>query len=273
MPVTQYLFKDNDVLTDYLKDINVKSLLNHSSGLIPWFPFYTKKDMDLENVLEIIINDNKIDYGTMRYSDINFILLGKLIEVVSGLNLDLAMKEIVIDKLSLQNTDYSTKSSNIAATEYGNKIETNMVKERDLVFSDFRNDSIPIIGQVNDGNCHYYFNGVSGHAGLFSTVNDLDMLCNFYINRGSLNNKSYIKEEIIEKSFVNYGQDRGLGWQLGQLYPDGVGHTGFTGTSIYLDLKSNANVVLLTNRLHVNKPVNIANFRLAIHNKVHHLIR
>lgn len=267
--ITEYVKFQNKDVSEKLKDIRIKDLLNHSSGLVPWYPFYTMANSSFDDALAHILSKEILKNGIVQYSDINFILLGKLIEEITKWGLNDSMMELVIKPLQMNCTDYKTQLCDVAATEYGNQIETKMVQDRELSFNGFRDPSIPIIGEVNDGNCNYYFNGVSGHAGLFSNIKDLDKLCHLYIQRGGIGTKSYIDEDIILKSFMNYGDDRGLGWQLGELYPGGVGHTGFTGSSIYIDLKNNAKVIMLTNRLHVDKPVNIADFRLAIHNKIH----
>lgn len=266
--LSRYLQFNNEELNNATKDITIQQLLNHSSGLIPWFPFYVMGNRSFEDVLAYIISKNSLKRGTVQYSDINFILLGKIIEKINEKNLDSAMRELVFNPLNLRDTDFKPLRNKIAATEYGNKIETSMVKERGLSFEGFRDESMAIVGNVNDGNCYYYFKGVAGHAGIFSSLNDLNILCNLYLDKGSFNGKSIILEEVVNKSFINYGEGRGLGWQISDLYPEGLGHTGFTGTSIYLNLKKGFNVVLLTNRLHVDKPVNIVEFRSAIHNKV-----
>ncbi|WP_432667686.1 serine hydrolase domain-containing protein [Wukongibacter baidiensis] len=266
--ISRYLQFDNDGLNNTIKDITIQQLLSHSSGLIPWFPFYVMEDRSFEEILEHVISENPLKNEAVQYSDINFILLGKLIEKINGKSLDSALRELVFNPLGLKDTGFRPLRDKIAATEYGNIIETKMVADRGLRFEGFRDEHIPIVGKVNDGNCYYYFKGVAGHAGIFSSLNDLNILCNLYLNRGSLGGKPIIREEIINQSFIDYGEGRGLGWQISELYPDGLGHTGFTGTSIYLNLKEGFNVVLLTNRLHVDKPVNIAEFRSAIHNKV-----
>lgn len=263
----RYFQFGNKDLNSSIKDITIEQLLNHSSGLIPWFPFYVMKNKSFEDILRYIISRNQLRKGAVQYSDINFILLGKLIEKISGKDLEIALRELVFNPLNLQDTDFKPLGNKVAATEYGNRIETGMVAERGLRFEGFRDESIPIVGKVNDGNCYYYFKGVSGHAGIFSSLNDLNILCNLYLNRGSFDGKAIIREEIVNKSFIDYGGGRGLGWQVSDIYPEGLGHTGFTGTSIYLNLEEGFNVVLLTNRLHVDKPVNIAEFRSAIHNK------
>lgn len=262
-----YQFKNTNIMNK-LKDITIEELLNHSSGLIPWYPFYTETGKSFEDILDNIVRKHPLKRGIVQYSDINFILLGKLIERIMGKTLNISLNELVFKPLNLQNTEFKPLEDNLVATEYGNKIELNMVRDRGLSFKGFRDVNKPIIGKPNDGNCHYYFGGISGHAGIFSTAEDLNVLCTLYQNKGRFDNKTIIKEMIIDKSFINYGDGRGLGWQISNLYPEGLGHTGFTGTSIYLNLKRKFNVIILTNRLHVDKPVNIAEFRLAIHKNV-----
>jgi CubicO group peptidase (beta-lactamase class C family) len=263
---------DNSRLRKTLKKISIKDLLTHGSGLIPWFPFYTRKEDDFQDILEDIIKENPLQ-KIVQYSDLNYILLGKIIEKKTEMNLKQAMEELVFEPLNLTNTNYEPAHDKIVSTEFGNKIEAGMVKEINYKFEGFRKAGIPIRGKVNDGNCFYYFEGVSGHAGIFSDLNDLGTLCNLYQNKGIYRGQAFLNEKLVVGSFQNYGHGRGLGWQISELYPDGVGHTGFTGTSIYLNLKKKFNVVILTNRLHVDNPVNINDFRKSIHLVLHNIIK
>ena len=246
-----------------LQHITIDKLLTHSSGLLAWYPFYTQAEKPFEDLLNELINSNPITPG-MVYSDINFMILGKIIESVTSLSLDNAMEELVFTPLNLKNTAYNPPKDRCIPTEWGNKIEETMVYKRRLSFKGFRPTDTDIVGECNDGNCFYYFHGIAGHAGLFSTATDLHSVMDLYM---------YNRDELLSKSLTHMalrdqGDQRGYGFQLGDNYPHrGVGHTGFTGTYIYLNPSLGYTVSVLTNRLHVSSPHNIQVYRNAIVNE------
>ena len=244
-----------------LHHITIDSLLTHTSGLLGWYPFYTQKDTPFEKILREVVKKNPLE-DKMIYSDINFMICGKIIEHVLSLPLDEAMQNIVCDPLSLHHTTYHPDSSRSIPTEFGNRIESNMVKERNLQFNQFRPTNKAIVGECNDGNAYYYFRGVAGHAGIFSTAEDINRLISLYLHNSDT---SYIQPYLIEKAITDQGNQRGYGFQMGDNYPHGgVGHTGFTGTYLYLNPKLGFTISILTNRLHVDFPQNIQSYRNAI---------
>ncbi len=246
-----------------LQHITIDKLLTHSSGLLAWYPFYTQAEKPFEDLLSELINSNPITPG-MVYSDINFMILGKIIESVTSFPLDNAMEELVFKPLNLKHTAYNPPKDRCIPTEWGNKIEEAMVHERKLSFKGFRPTDTDIVGECNDGNCFYYFHGIAGHAGLFSTVADLHILMNLYL----YNSDEFLSESLVQEAISNKGQDRGYGFQLGDNYPHGgVGHTGFTGTYIYVNPSRGYTISVLTNRLHVPSPRNIQVYRNAIVNE------
>lgn len=251
-----------------LRDITIGDLLTHNSGIHYWYPFYTEKGRDFYEILEkVFIENDKLIPGT--YSDINFILLGKIIEKILGDSLDRVLIRELVDPLGMEKTTYLPNKKEIfAATEYGNRIEMEMVKKIDLNFDAFRDIDKEIYGEVNDGNSFYYFDGVSGHAGIFSNIRDLRKLVMLYLKEGIHNEQEFIKAELIKTSKEDYGNSRGLGWVLDGIFKQGYGHTGFTGTSIYINDSLGFYVNILTNRLNVEKPVNINDFRMDIHQEV-----
>ena len=94
------------------------------------------------------------------------------------------------------------------------------------------------------GNAHYYFKGVSGHAGIFADVHAYIKLAQLYLNS---------EDRLFNSSMLEYAPSRGSGWQLGERYPKGCGHTRFTGTSMYLSKELNVGCVLFTNRLFLRR--------------------
>ncbi|NCB02548.1 MAG: class A beta-lactamase-related serine hydrolase [Spirochaetia bacterium] len=255
-----------DILPLYPKSIHnirVKELLTHSSGLIPWYPFYVRKEKSIEEILEEIVEKNPLTPGTV-YSDINFILLGKIIESVTNESLQDAFKNLLFIPLQLDETTFHPNTYRCVPTESGNRIEAAMLRDRNLSFHNFRPLDKAIVGECNDGNCYYYFKGVSGHAGLFSNAKDLHKLLHVY----NKNNNEYLLPSLVHKALTNQKEKRGYGFQLGDNYPHGgVGHTGFTGTYLYLHPQLGYTISILTNRLHSPHPHDIKPYRNGMVNK------
>jgi CubicO group peptidase (beta-lactamase class C family) len=257
--------------------------MTHSSGLHYWYPFYAAKarlpeggptcapsvteasfisgapQPDFAAILDEILTRFPLVPGVV-YSDLNYILLGKLVESAAGVPLDQAFRDLVAAPLGLADTGYRPASGPFVATEFGNGIEEGMVAELDLSFGAWRGHDFPLEGQPDDGNCHYYFGDVAGHAGIFSTVRDACVLGNLYIDANSCD--GFIAPDLAAEAQLDHGGGRGLGFQLGDLYPEGgFGHTGFTGTYLYLNRECGLSVAIFANRLHVEHPKNINEWR------------
>ncbi|HHU02589.1 MAG TPA: serine hydrolase [Christensenellaceae bacterium] len=238
-----------------LEHTKLENLLTHTSGLPAWYPFYTSNE-DFYHVLNksLSLPVEK----SMVYSDLNFMLLGLLLEKIYNAPLDNILSSRLVALYKLGNMCYLPKdNNNIAPSSYGNLIEEEMCREIGLSFNNWRKHE-PLIGEVNDGNAHYYFKGVSGHAGIFSDISAYVKLAQLYLNSD---------DELLNSSMLEHTPSRGLGWQLGERYPKGCGHTGFTGTSIYLSKKLNIGCVIFTNRLFFKtrntKPID--DVRLSVH--------
>jgi CubicO group peptidase (beta-lactamase class C family) len=261
----------NPVLSERLSGITLKQLLTHSSGLIDWFPFYSKK-LDFYDILADVIPPAS-EKKEVVYSDLNFMLLGEVIKEITGLTLKQAVEEWVSRPLQMESMDYAPiKTDNVAATEFGNQIEMGMCHERGITFNGWRDLSRTIKGEVNDGNAFYFFQGQAGHAGLFSNAYDLMKLGQLYIKGGDWGGERLINQELVEISMTEQQPSRGIGWQLSSLYPKGCGHTGFTGTSLWLVPEKKLVVVTLTNRLHTQHPIHINSFREDLHETIYRLI-
>jgi len=270
--VDQNKININDPVNKFLKEfsgdgkdsITIKHLLNHTSGLTEWLPIYyhARKKEDVYNYICKLPLKYKV--GQERhYSDLGFILLGFLIEKVSGLSLDEFLKRNLYQPLGLTKTCYNPLSNGIprnliAATSHGNPYEKKMIYDVNFgykveeeqypdKFKDWREYTLR--GEVNDGNCFYALGGISGHAGLFSCVKDLQVLVDLLMNYGEYQGKRYIKSETVRLFTEN-----GLGWSI---IPNTInapdtlkafGHTGFTGTWTIMVPKYNLSIILLTNR-------------------------
>ena len=212
-------------------------LLTHTAGLPAWYPFYTGKEGFWPTLRAALASTPETG---VVYSDIGFILLGKVLEELHQKPLEQCLQDNLVVPYQVGNMTYlPDKILDIMPSSYGNPIEENMVRDMGLSFDGWRPHT-PITGQTNDGNAHYAFRGVSGHAGLFSDGRSLANLCRLYMNTVS---------PLMMSSMQEQASGRGLGWQVGDMYPKGCGHTGFTGTSLYVSPNLNIGCVLLTNRL------------------------
>jgi CubicO group peptidase (beta-lactamase class C family) len=243
----------------HLACLTVRQLLTHTSGLRAWYPLYTAKG-DVFSVLDHM----DVLHGTDQkvvYSDLNFILLGEMLKHLLQDDLASIMQQQIAEPLGLETLTYYPKGNNIAATEFGNRIEKGMCKDVQLSFSGWRAEDQPIIGEANDGNAYYFFAGLAGHAGLFSNVIDIARIGELYLKGGNWNGSQIIDQDLVDEALTNQVNGRGLGWEQSDLYPGGFGHTGFTGTALWIEPSKKICVVLLTNRLHVKQPQNIKPFR------------
>ncbi|AIM16198.1 beta-lactamase [Bacillus sp. X1(2014)] len=256
----QGLFQLDDPVAKYIPEfavngkekVTIRQLLTHTSGFTSWIPLYTMGNSRDERLQLVFQQPLKNKPGTAyEYSDLNMITLGAFIERLSGKRLDEFVKEHITKPLGMKDTMYNPPASlknRIAATEY------QAVPNRGLVW-----------GEVHDENA-WSLDGVAGHAGVFSTAEDLAKLAHIFINNGKYGGKSILKPETVKLLLENQnlafpGNDHGLGWELGQgWYMDALsegtesfGHTGYTGTSIVVSPHNKTVAILLTNRVHPSR--------------------
>ena len=232
----------NEYMCERLAGVTLYQLLTHTSTIDEWYPFYANRPDSFYEVLEYALkHTNRIE--GMLYSDINFMLLGKLLEIKKGLPLKDCLQEELVKPLGLGNMMYCPpEGTPVVPSCYGNPIETGMCAERNISFDGFRPLGVPVYGTANDGNAHYYFDDVAGHAGVFASAEAYEKLCRYYMTT----DQSVLVEAQKEQTGA---PTRGLGLQTGSMYPCGCGHTGFTGTCIYFSREKNIGVVAFTNRL------------------------
>jgi CubicO group peptidase (beta-lactamase class C family) len=225
--------------------VTVRHLLTHSSGLPSWRPLYketTHRDAALELVLAT--SPDTMPGARMVYSDLGAILLGMLVERVTGEPLDRYVDTHIFAPLGMRRTFYRPDPSllnEIAPTE----------------FDPWRQQQVR--GEVHDENA-FRLGGVSAHAGLFSTASDLARFAQMYLAGGELNGTRLFSRQVIETFTAPQNPvlgNRALGWEkpngrnsAGSLLSErAFGHTGFTGTSIWIDPERDLFVILLTNRV------------------------
>lgn len=244
-------------VADYLPEferrgITIKHLLTHTSGLPAWKPLY----LDPGDATKVIEHLGKIPLGYQTstqvvYSCLGYILLGKLLERVTNSSLDELADSLIFKPLGMSETFYNPSpemTDRCAATEEKNSFEKRMGQNLNLATwnrYDWR-DGV-IVGKVHDENAHF-LGGIAGNAGLFSTAMDLAKFCNMLISDGEGILSPSLIELMAENHTPSLDSSRGLGWIIladGSLY-----HTGFTGTSIKVNLKRKLIAILLTNRVH-----------------------
>ena len=264
-PVGKYI-KSLDTLPKSV--VTIRHLLTHTAGLYEWYPLFYKSSRRQSTYEVIGALPLKYPAGERRsYSDLGFMLLGEIIEKVSGLPLDQFEKKNIFMPLGMTHTMYDPlkngRTTNIAATSLGNPYEKRMVYDSSLGFTvkgidpaswnGWRNYVLK--GEVNDGNAWYSSEGISGHAGLFSTANDIQKLVDMLVSKGRVDNKQFISSSIIDSFFVEDRFHSGLGWMMDSTNsfmedgpPGTFGHTGFTGTSIAVVPQYHLSIILLINR-------------------------
>ena len=253
--------------------ITIKHLLTHTAGLPPFKKYYLMDD-SIEMRIDSVFNTGPeigIAEQTM-YSDVGLITLGKVLEKVSGVTLDILVDSLVFKPLGMNTTFYnppSEKFHRIIPTEIEEGYRTGLIH-----------------GEVHDENAHS-LGGVAGHAGLFSTAEDLAVFSQMILNGGIYGWKRIFREETIDlfstRANVVEGSSRCLGWDSpsgkasgGVYLPDNsFGHTGYTGTSLWIDSENDMFVILLTNAVHPNrsyKSPTYFDWRQRIHSSVYEAV-
>ena len=262
----------NDPLSLYIpelkgegrENITIEQLLTHRSGYAPDFDLRERWSGYDEAIKRLIREPLRNPPGTrFTYSDIGFIALGEVVKRASGMPLDQFAKQNIFVPLGMRDTGFrpsSTLRARIAPTE---KRRGQLSYLGDTAANVGAEGDVWLRGQVHDPTS-YRMNGVAGHAGLFSTARDLAIYCQMILNGGQYNGLRVLSvlsvAEMTRPRLVsNTGGTRGLGWDIntsyssnrGELFPLGsFGHTGFTGTSIWIDPSSQMFVVFLSNRVH-----------------------
>lgn len=249
----------NDLVTKHLNDfpfdnITITHLLTHTSGL-PADDKRYKLCKDKDELIKFIysLSLNNKPGEVVEYSDFGFIVLGLIIEKYKG-NIEEYANELIFKPLGMKNTVYNPYLKN---------------RKQDCACAEITSERGLIRGVVHDGKANI-LNGISGNAGLFSNVKDISKFIRMLLLDGeNILNKETV--ELLKKPYTDkLNITRTLGWIFGSdenrpyaskcsLY-----HTGFSGTSIYIDFEKKCGIVLLTNRVHpirrdVNKVIELRN--------------
>jgi len=251
---------------EWRHQVTVRHLLTHTSGL-PAFKEYWRTSKNKQDTLtKIFAEPLEYEPGTKEiYSDLGIILMAEIIERLTGRTLDDLARTYIFAPLAMKDTMFrppKTLWPSIAPTEIDNNLRHRLVQ-----------------GEVHDENA-FAIGGVSGHAGLFSTAPDLAAFCQMLLNGGVYAHHRILRRSTIAQ-FTTPQQlssgTRTLGWAVpteggssGHYFSvHSFGHTGFTGTSIWIDPDRQLLVVLLTNRVHPTREnQKIAQLRPAFHDAV-----
>jgi CubicO group peptidase (beta-lactamase class C family) len=262
-PVSKYIPGMN---TPDKKDITIQQCLLHRAGFIADNPIKDYANGPKATIQKIYTNKLKYEPGKhYEYSDVSFIVLGELVKAVSEQPLSEFAKKEVFNPLGMKNTTYLPPKDwhdRIAPTE--------------------KRDGQWIIGEVHDPRA-YALGGFAGHAGVFSTAPDVARFCRMILNKGELDGKRILSADTVDEMTKsrsltdpeNGTTQRGYGFDIdtkhsngprGKLFPKGksFGHTGYTGTSLWIDPTHDAFIVLLTNRVHPDDDLDIKALRRKI---------
>ncbi len=260
-PVKHFFTGAGWLQTPSLGDATVRQLLTHTAGLPAWRPLYAEASTRLSVLGNLLQTPRVHPAGRVVYSDPGFMLLGATVERVSRVRLDLFTAAHVFGPLGMTTTGYGVPDgAAVAATE------------------DCGWRGRVLQGEVHDENA-FVLDGVAGHAGVFGTAFDVARYAQAWLRLEA----PFASPELLRQATLEHARDdssvrRGLGWQLAgagssaghNVSRSAYGHTGFTGTSLWIDPDKNRFAVLLTNRVHPSRTCgqNIHALRVAFHDAV-----
>jgi beta-N-acetylhexosaminidase len=252
--------------TEWRHRVTVRHLLTHTSGLPPFKEYWRTSKNKQDTLTKIFAEPLDYEPGTKEvYSDLGIILMAEIIERLTGRTLDDLARAYIFSPLGMNNTMYRPPRKlwpQIAPTEIDNNLRHRLVQ-----------------GEVHDENA-FAIGGVSGHAGVFSAAPDLAAFCQMLLNGGVYAHQRILRRATIAQFTTPQqlsGGTRTLGWAVpteggssGHYFAaHSFGHTGFTGTSIWIDPDRQLFVVLLTNRVHpARENIKIQQVRPALHDAV-----
>ncbi|PMQ01391.1 MAG: serine hydrolase [Dictyoglomus sp. NZ13-RE01] len=224
--------------------VKIFHLLTHTSGLPPYSNAwkYAKNSEELkEELLKTELSYNPGE--NLVYSCLNFIFLRYIVEKITGISFDKFLKENIFEPLDMKDTGF-------------------LPRDKERVAPTCERDGKLLRGEPDD-ELAYYQGGISGNAGLFSTAEDLYKYARSLINKDYMIFSPYTIE-LFTKEHVSFKDEkRGLGWMIksissscGDLFSErSFGHTGYTGTSLWIDPLKNLIIIFLSNRTHISRKV------------------
>lgn len=267
----------SDYLTEYQGDgrelRQVKDLLTHKAGYPPVFDFHRKDtaygdaffSQASHTTKQLLLTSVPLTAEPTAphiYSDINYMILGVLIERISGQPLDEYLEQHIYAPLKLSNTLFNPLKKGFDPQQFAATELSGNTRDGRVYFDNIRTNVLQ--GQVHDERAYYSLDGVAGHAGLFSNAPDLAILCQVLLNKGGYGNTQIFNASSLAQFLTPQSSDEtyGLGfrltgnnqarrWHFGPYAsPQAYGHTGWTGTVTVIDPAYDLAIILLTNARH-----------------------
>jgi CubicO group peptidase (beta-lactamase class C family) len=228
--------------------VTVQMLLTHTSGLPAWFPLYTKGEgaAAYQKTLSEIEPETRPG-ARVIYSDLNFLLLGDILETVFSTPLERVFLELVARLAGSSARFDPAEARQTAATEKDDATERAMTAALGLSYARFRTGIVR--GEVHDGNA-LRRGRIAGNAGLFATAADVWSLARTWLRPYRSDWAGDRTPDLSEARGLAWQGSRGAGSSIERMSPRAFGHTGFTGTSVWIDPDCDRIFVLLTNRVH-----------------------
>ncbi len=273
--------------------VTVEQLLTHRAGFVPDNSIHDYQEGAERAMQRIYELPPDYEPGTrFVYSDVGYIVAAEIVRRVTGMPLNDFARRNIFEPLGMKDASYrilleqgqsAASFHSVGHRSVSAKIGTMKTLEKAATVNRIaptekrtgrKGDNQAFMrGEVHDPRA-YLLGGVSGHAGLFSTADDLAIYCQMILNGGTYNGVRILSPYSVERMTMPRGvprnEMRGIGWDVGSafsanrgdLFPLGTfGHTGFTGTSIWIDPASQTFVVFLSNRVHPNGKGDVARLR------------
>jgi len=250
----------------------VKDILTHNAGYAPEVKFFTKENQlgdaffsqDSKRTKALILTKVPFSVGRLTkrmYSDTDYMLLGMIVEKVTGMNLDKYVEYEIYQPLGLNNTVFNPRQKGFRKNQFAATEIHGTTRGHRVDFDNVR--TYVLQGEVHDEKAYHSFGGVAGHAGLFSTGKELAVLAQVLLNRGGYGNKPLFSGKVIDQ-FIKPDDGNGtygLGWRRANngdrkwhfgpyASASAYGHTGWTGTVTVIDPEHDLAIILLTNARH-----------------------
>ncbi len=266
----------DDKVKHYLKDfgndtVTIKHLLGHNSGLPADFNVFDPASVPAEFYSQsrkrtiTLMPKVPLAYppgSRTVYSDIGFIMLGIILEKVTGVRQDKFVEEHIYTPAGLRNTGYALLQKGFKADRFEASERCGNTRDGHVKFPNIRTRTLQ--GEVQDEMAYYAMEQISANAGLFSTASDLEILCQLLLAKGSYGSFRLCSEKTVDLFLdtKNIDASYGLGFQIpnsdtsliyGMLLPEAgkaYGHKGWTGKCFLIDFEHNSSVLVLTNKRH-----------------------
>jgi CubicO group peptidase (beta-lactamase class C family) len=261
--------------------VSLRQLLQHRSGAAAWLPLYVSSQ-DRTAALGYLAEQPlaALPGTTTLYSDLGFMVLGALIEAVSGQRLDAFLQGRLFGPLGLHDAVYRPGAQHqLVSTSHGDVYEQRMIDDprigvgyrgpaRSQDFAGWRQHTLR--GEVNDCNAHHAWGGVAGHAGLFCSAAAAVRLCDaYFLPEDGLG----VGQDLRAACLAGDPMGGSWGWRSGEVYAPGAKvHLGFTGTFALVLPDQGVSLVVLTNRQHARRDWNFVDLRGMYKELVHQLL-